>query len=628
MFKRIYPVLAALMFCCNTLCAQHDGDTKNKKSKALFDEAYVLYTRGEYQKTIDNCNKAIRSDLYYFDAYELKAAAFEEMQRNAEAIQTYLEVIKLDSNYRQVYYYLGALEYRSALYEDAARHLRKFLWFEGDFRRLRDKAEVMLANAEAAALIMKEQQITGLRNMGGSVNSSLNEYWPGMTIDGQMFVFTRRVDMQEDFYFALKAEDTSWAKAKPMTGNINTPDNEGTVSIPADGSKVYHTYCGPGSIGSCDIVVSSLENGVWSERENMGPGINTPFWESGPAISADGRTLVFSSARPGGYGGKDLWMCSWTGREWTPALNLGSAINTSRDEEAPFLHYDGVTLYFASTGHPGLGNHDLYMSRLNEQGSWSKPVNLGSPVNTQEDEMGLYVDRLGQLGYFASDRPNGFGGLDIYSFQIPGKLKPVQTNYVKGYLVDDANGNKIKGAVEITDVTTSKLVFADQCSDFIIPLKLGGNYAFSVRCNGYVYFSQNFMPDSGSIDKPYEITARLKKYKTGEVMVLRNTFFDSDKTELKSESRVELDKVAEMLNEQVTMRIEISGHTDNTGKSDYNLKLSQGRAESVKTYLINKGISAGRIETRGYGDTRPVAGNDTPEGKALNRRTEMKIIGL
>jgi outer membrane protein OmpA-like peptidoglycan-associated protein len=238
------------------------------------------------------------------------------------------------------------------------------------------------------------------------------------------------------------------------------------------------------------------------------------------------------------------------------------------------------------------------------------------------------VDRLGKLGYFASDRPNGFGGLDIYSFQIPGKLKPIQTNYVKGNLVDDANGNKIKGAVEITDLTTAKLVFADQCSDFIIPLKLGGNYAFSVRSNGYVYFSQNFMPDSGSIDKPYEITARLKKYKTGEVTVLRNTFFDSDKTALKPESKTELDKVAEMLNEQNTMRIEISGHTDNTGKPDYNLRLSQGRAESVKAYLIAKGISAGRIETRGYGDTKPVAGNDTVEGKALNRRTEMKIIGL
>jgi outer membrane protein OmpA-like peptidoglycan-associated protein len=612
----------------SNLYAQHDGDTKNKKSKALFDEGYIQYTRGEFIKTIELCNKAIRGDLFYFDAYELKAAALEEMQRNSEAVQTYLEVLKLDTTYRQVYYYLGSLEYRTARYEDAAKHLRKFLWFEGDFRKLRVKAEALLANAEAAALIMKENQITGLQNMGSSVNSSLNEYWPGMTIDGRLFVFTRRVDMQEDFYAAEKNDDTSWKKARPMTGSINTPDNEGTVSIPADGSRVYHTYCGPGSIGSCDLVVSDLNGGEWSSRENLGPGINTPFWESGPAISADGRTLVFSSARPGGYGGKDLWMSSWTGAEWTPALNLGAAVNTSKDEEAPFLHYDGITLYFASTGHPGLGNHDLFMSRLDEDGKWSKPVNLGSPVNTQEDEMGLYVDRLGKLGYFASDRPNGFGGLDIYSFQIPGKLKPIQTNYVKGNLVDDANGNKIKGAVEITDLTTAKLVFADQCSDFIIPLKLGGNYAFSVRSNGYVYFSQNFMPDSGSIDKPYEITARLKKYKTGEVTVLRNTFFDSDKTALKPESKTELDKVAEMLNEQNTMRIEISGHTDNTGKPDYNLRLSQGRAESVKAYLIAKGISAGRIETRGYGDTKPVAGNDTVEGKALNRRTEMKIIGL
>jgi len=612
----------------NTLAAQHDGDTKSKKSKALFDEGYVQYTRGEFRKTIDFCNKAIRGDLFYFDAYELKAAALEELQRNVEAVQAYLEVIKLDSTYRQVYYYLGNLEYRTALYDDAAKHLRKFLWFEGDFRKLRAKAEMMLANAEAAALIMKDNKISGIYNLGNSINSALNEYWPGMTIDGQLFVFTRRVDMQEDFYAAEKSGDTSWKKARPMSGSINTPDNEGTVSIPADGSKVFHTYCGPGTIGSCDLVVSELSSGVWSPRENLGPEINTPFWESGPAVSADGRTLIFSSARPGGYGGKDLWMCSWTGTEWTPALNLGANINTSKDEEAPFLHYDGITLYFASTGHPGLGNHDLFMSRLDELGKWSKPVNLGSPVNTQEDEMGLYVDRLGQLGYFASDRPNGFGGLDIYSFQIPNKLKPVKTNYVNGTLVDDANGSKIQGSVEITDLISGKVVYAALCSNFIIPLKLGGNYALSVRSNGYVYYSQNFQPDSGSIDQPYEITARLKKYKTGEVMVLRNTFFDSDKTELKAESKTELDKVAEMLNEQTTMRIEISGHTDNSGKSEYNLRLSQGRAESVKAYLIAQGISAGRIETRGYGDTRPIASNDTAEGKALNRRTEMKIIGL
>jgi outer membrane protein OmpA-like peptidoglycan-associated protein len=475
---------------------------------------------------------------------------------------------------------------------------------------------------------MKDQQVSGIQNLGSSINSSLNEYWPGMTIDGRMFVFTRRVNMQEDFFMAERLLDTGWKKARPMTGSINTEDNEGTVSIPADGSRVFHTYCGPGTIGSCDLVVSELNGGSWSPRENLGPGINTPFWESGPAVSADGRTLVFSSARPGGYGGKDLWMSSWTGTEWTPALNLGSKINTSKDEEAPFLHYDGVTLYFASTGHPGLGNHDLFMSKLNDEGNWTTPVNLGAPVNTQEDEMGLYVDRLGNLGYFASDRPKGFGGLDIYSFQIPGKLKPVQTNYVKGKLLDDANGSSIQGSVEITDLNTAKVAYAALCSDFIIPLKLGGNYALSVRSKGYVYYSQNFQPDSGSIDKPYEITARLKRYKAGEVMVLRNTFFDSDKTELNPESRTELDKVAEMLNEQVTMRIEISGHTDNTGKSDYNLRLSQGRAESVKAYLLSKGISAGRVETRGYGDTKPVAGNDTPEGKALNRRTEMKIIGL
>ncbi|MEN9510947.1 MAG: hypothetical protein RLZZ370_766 [Bacteroidota bacterium] len=619
---------AGIGWSSSALSAQHDGDTKNKKAKALFDEGYVQYTRGLYDKTIELCTKAIRSDLFYFDAYELKAAALEELQRNAEAVQAYLEVVKLDSNYRQVYYYLGSLEYRTALYEEATRHLKKFLSFEGDFRRLRAKAEGLLANAEAAAAIMKDQQVSGIQNLGASINSSLNEYWPGMTIDGRMFVFTRRVNMQEDFYMAERLLDTGWKKARPMSGSINTEDNEGTVSIPADGSRVFHTYCGPGTIGSCDLVVSELHGGSWSPRENLGPGINTPFWESGPAVSADGRTLVFSSARPGGYGGKDLWMSSWTGTEWTPAVNLGSKINTSKDEEAPFLHYDGVTLYFASTGHPGLGNHDLFMSKLNDEGNWTTPVNLGAPVNTQEDEMGLYVDRLGNLGYFASDRSNGFGGLDIYSFQIPGKLKPVQTNYVKGKVLDDANGSSIQGSVEITDLNTAKVVYAALCSDFIIPLKLGGNYALSVRSKGYVYYSQNFQPDSGSIDKPYEITARMKRYKAGEVMVLRNTFFDSDKTELNPESRTELDKVAEMLNEQVTMRIEISGHTDNTGKSDYNLRLSQGRAESVKAYLLSKGISAGRVETRGYGDTKPVAGNDTPEGKALNRRTEMKIIGL
>jgi len=610
------------------LAAQHDGDTKNKKAKASFDLAYTAYTRGEFEKALTLCDKAIKRDMYYFDAYELKATVYESSKREVKAMEMYKKVISLDPQYRQVYYYLAELEFNNTLYADAVAHLEKFLAFPGDFKRLREKAEKLLASAKFAADAINQTQISGIRNMGPAVNSKLNEYWPGMTIDGKTLVFTRLVDRQEDFYFS-ELKDTTWQKAEALKGNINTPDNEGTVSIPADGSLVFHTYCGPGNIGSCDIVVSQLRNGLWSQRRNLGPGPNSEHWESGPAVSADGNSIIFASNRPGGKGGRDLWMSSrMADGTWTPAMNLGVPINTSGDEEAPFLHYDGQTLYFASTGHPGLGNHDLFMSRLGSDGKWSQPVNLGSPVNTAGDEMGLYVDRLGNLAYFASNRPEGYGGLDLYSFALPPSAKPVQTTYVAGRVIDAETGSEVAGDIEITELATSHRVFASKATRFITPLRVSGNYGLAVKAQGYVFYSENFQPDSGTVDQPFEVVARLKKYKAGEVAVLRNTFFDTDKTELKPESMLELDRVVEMLQQNPTMRIEISGHTDNTGKPDYNQKLSLGRAESVKAYLGSKGIVATRIEAKGYGDTRPVADNATPEGRAQNRRTEMKIISI
>ena len=368
--------------------------------------------------------------------------------------------------------------------------------------------------------------------------------------------------------------------------------------------------------------------------KNLGPEVNTESWESQPSISADGRTLYFTSSRPGGYGGFDIWETEKIGKDhWRKPVNLGPQINTRGNEISPFIHPDDQTLYFSSDGLPGLGGKDLYFSRKTGNGEWSKPVNLGYPINTVDDESTLVITADGKKAYFASDKLNGFGGFDLYSFDLYESARPENVNFIKGNISDEESKEKIDAKVEVIRLKDGKVIYSalsDKVSgDFLAGLPSGFDYAFHVSRRGYLFYSENLSlkDDPGRLTHSLEIF--LRRIAAGKKDILRNVFFDTDSYMLKPESKSELDRLVIFMKMNPGIKIEVSGHTDDHGAKQHNLALSENRAKAVTIYLVSTGkIAISRLTYRGYGETQPLAPNLNEKGRALNRRTEFMITAI
>ncbi len=371
-------------------------------------------------------------------------------------------------------------------------------------------------------------------------------------------------------------------------------------------------------------------NGGWTEPENMGPLVNTDFWESSPSISPDKRDLYFTSSQSGGYGGKDIWVSRrmLNGKYGRP-VNLGPVINTAGDEASPFIHADNQTLYFNSNGHPGYGTSDLFVSRKNADSSWAVPENLGYPINTIDDEGSLIVASDGKTSYYASERPDSKGGLDLYTFELRKAVQAYKTLWVKGQVFDKKTKAGLPSSVELTDLSSRRIISrlqTDEEGNYLVTLPAGKDYAFNVNRKGYLFYSDNFSLQTTSIDSPLVVNIPLQPIEAGASIVLKNIFFDSKEWKLKSESISELDRVVILMNENPKLTIQLSGHTDNVGKNADNLALSINRAKAVVGYMLNKGIDPKRLSSKGYGDTKPIAPNVTEEGKSQNRRTELNVV--
>ncbi|MPM25221.1 Protein TolB [bioreactor metagenome] len=412
-----------------------------------------------------------------------------------------------------------------------------------------------------------------------------------------------------------------------MSDKINSPDNEGAHTISPDGKILYFTACNrQAGKGSCDIYMSEWYRGGWDYPVNLYE-INSKAWDSQPSISPDGRTLYFTSSR---NGGKDLFVTHFGDNgEWSEPVPLPSNINTSGNEMSPFLHPDGKTLYFTSDGHLGMGGLDIFYSKMIDDSTWSDPVNIGYPINTYRDEAFLFVSASGEKAYFAS------GGLDtrnmdILSFELYKEARPDPVTYMKGIVTDISTGLPLQASFELTDLSSEKVIASsssDEDGSFLLCIPTGRDYMLNVSADKYLFYSDNFnLTGVQTKTDPYIKNIQMQPATSNAVVVLKNIFFDTDKFDLKPESYAELEKVRLMLVSNPKMRIEIGGHTDNTGSIEHNKTLSENRAKAVVNYLVSKGISASRMTYKGYGDTVPISTNDTPEGRALNRRTEFKVI--
>ncbi|MEO6884113.1 MAG: OmpA family protein [Bacteroidia bacterium] len=507
-------------------------------------------------------------------------------------------------------------------------------------------------------------------NLGDAINTKYPEYGPLISADESEMIFTSRrpnttggqIDPGsgqyfEDLYISY-FKDGKWTPAEDMGPPIDTPDHDATAGLSADGQTLY-VYRFKEKDGG-DIYESDLQGDQWSKPERMSKKINSPYHESTVSLSPDGNTLYFVSDKPGGLGGRDIYMTQKDDKgKWGDAQNLGPVINTKYDEEGCFIHPDGKTLYFSSKGHNTMGGYDIFKS-VYENGQWSEPVNLGYPINSADDDVFFVISGSGKHGYYASAKGDSYGDKDIYMITFLGPEKPLvlnnednllanavapvkemviapameiktaRTTILKGVITDAITQQPLEASIEIVDIKKNQTIATfssnSKSGKYLVSLPSGKNYGITVKAPDYLFHSENVnLPDTAAY-QVIEKNIALNKVAVGSKIVLENIFFDTDKATLRPESTNELERLIKLMNDVPTLKIEISGHTDNKGSLEHNQKLSESRAQSVVNYLVSKGISASRLQFKGYGMTQPIATNDTDEGRQQNRRTEFKIL--
>ena len=646
--KKLF-ILTALILYVEILFAQNEYSSSVPSAIRTFEEALRFYDARLNEQALELTDKSIKADSTFIEAHMLRAGILTDMRKYEQAISSYLTAIRLSpEGFQNNYFSVGRLEYMVGNYSDARLHLEKFLTMPKASQSLKSKASQLISNSVFAEGAVNNPVPFNPVNMGENINSGNDEYFPAITADNKTFLFTRRVHSQnssgrsmdqEDFYVSHR-NDKNWGMAIPLS-EINTSGNEGAPSLSADGQYLFFTACEEKFImnsrktnGSCDIFIAKKVGDKYMVPRNLEEPINTGTWESQPSFSSDGRTLYFvrkvkESDNSIQY---DIYV-SYIGDDskWSEPVSVGDRINTKSNEMSVFIHPDDQTLYFSSDGHPGMGGQDIFISRREPDGSWGVPVNLGYPINTMHDENSLLVNPQGDIAFIASNRSGGFGGLDLYEFDLYDKIRPIPVTYMKGKVFDAETKKVLAASFELIDLETGKIVVSSSSNqgngEFIVALPTGKRYALNVSKDGYLFYSENFeLKDSKTSNEPYLKDVPLKPIKAGESIVLKNIFYDTDKFDLKQESKIELNKLITFLNKNPKLKFEVSGHTDNVGTKQYNQGLSERRAKAVTDYLSSNGISASRMESTGFGDSKPIADNGTESGRAQNRRTEFKIV--
>jgi outer membrane protein OmpA-like peptidoglycan-associated protein len=507
-------------------------------------------------------------------------------------------------------------------------------------------------------------------NLGSDINTAYAEYGPSITTDEATVFFTARrpnsvggkkdqLDngFYEDVYFSEKING-KWRASRPLSKNVNTEGHDATAGLSPDGSKLY-VYRSSGTDGG-DIYETTLFGADWEPPVHMNKNINTKHHESTVSLSFDGRRLYFVSNKPSGHGDGDIYYCDIDiNGEWGQAKNLGPEINTKYAEEGVFMHPDGVTMYFSSKGLNSMGGYDIFQTSF-ENGKWQPPVNMGFPINGPDDDVFFVVSGSGNRAYFASSKPGGFGEKDLYKITFLGPEKPPLLNsqdqllaklpnpmsnlrtesaldvksakltILKGIISDEKTEKPLDATIELIDNQKNILLatFKSNSSTgkYLVTLPSGKNYGIAVKADGYLFHSENFdLPEAADFQE-FTLDIEMKKVDIGSTIVLKNIFFDFDKATIKSESTNELARLIKLLKDNPEIKIELGSHTDDIGSHEYNAKLSDNRSKAVVAYLIANGIPANRLIAKGYGESKPLAKNDTEEGRTQNRRTEFKII--
>ncbi|MEL7425606.1 MAG: OmpA family protein [Bacteroidota bacterium] len=641
------PILVLpLLFCLTLGLSAQDYVTVedlDRRSVKRLEAAKSFSRRQEFKPAVAELAAILEKHPNAIDALLLRAQLQYDQEEYALSEQDFEAVLALDAVYNpRAIYQLGLVEFRQEKYAEAVEHYEQFLALAGENDRWRPRVEKYLGQAEVAAELVANPVPFDPISLGPGINTAASESLPSLSANGELLVYTVLKNGQEDFYYSSLQDNGQWATGQPLTG-VNTRENEGAQSISADGRTLIFTGCQwPDTYGSCDLYYARQKNGEWGSLRHAAPPLNTRHWDTQPSLSANGDYLYFTSNRPGGFGKGDIWRSKrQEDGSWGEPENLGSTINTDGHEQSPFIHADGQSLYFSSDTHPGMGDLDLFVSRLSPEGEWQQPENLGYPINTSRDEGALIVSLDGETAYFTTAKNTEKGqllNLDIYQFEMPKTVRPTAATYVEG-VVRDAETKQPLSGVEVSiriDESVGGFARLETQEDgrFLVVLPVGKNYALEANEEGYLFYSDRFeLAEAFSRDEPYSLDIELQPVPTKDLaigegrtpIVLRNVLFATGSAELLPISEPELNRLVSLLEEFPELRIKINGHTDSIGDDASNLQLSEARAKAVLDYLVQKGIAAERLRSEGFGETRPVADNESEEGRRLNRRTEFEV---
>jgi len=622
-----------------------DLTTESRKAKKAMKRAMTFFEVREYDEAMIDLKDAIKYDSNFVEAYLLAGQIYQEQRKTALSMYYYKKASQVNPDfYPKVFFILATFELENGKYQSALDDYKAYLNHPQMDKRFQQSINQGVDRAYFGIDHVNKPVEFDPVNLGEAINSRNEEYINTVSTDEATMIFTRkfyRTDRygkrgeEEDFFRSIKNRDGKWATAKRMSSKFNTSGNEGAMSIAPDQSELVFTACyREDGYGRCDIYYSKKVGKTWTMPNNMGPKVNTGTWESNACLSSDGKTLYYVSNRAGGSGNSDIWTAERLkdGR-WGNVKNLGMKINSKGAEMTPYIHPDGKTLYFSSDGHLGMGGFDLFYSKKNSKGEWSEPVNMGYPINDYKDQMGILINAQGNTAYISSAMKGGYGGYDIYSFDLYDEARPVSVNYMKGVVVDAKTNRPLKAKFELYDLNTNKLIIEsnsdDINGDFLVVIPEGSLLGLNVSKNGYLFYSEQFEISGGhSSNKPFLKNIPLQPIELNQKIVLNNVFFDVSSYVLDEKSYSELSKVKSLFKSNSSLIIEISGHTDNVGNEKDNLTLSTKRAKSVYEYLISLGIDKKNLMYKGYGETKPIADNETEEGRMKNRRTELKVIGL
>lgn len=602
------------------------SQTNPQKSKTydIFMQAVSYYQNDDTAKALKLARKASKIEPDYTEPYVLMAEIFAAQNNYSSAENLLVKVITLSPNYTIIYSMLSDYFMNEKNYSKAIFYLNTYLKLETD------KNLLIQAARKKDICIFREKQLSNPvqfepQRFSDAVNTQKNEYFPTITAEDNTLLFTRLVEGQEDIYVSHKINGI-WQKAVSVSPGINTENNEGAHCLSADGISMIFTRCVLG--GGCDLFYTYKDlSGYWMKPYPI-TELNSRYWDAQPALSADGKTIYFASNRPGGYGKMDIWCSKLVNGYWTTPFNLGSKINTPGNEMCPFIHFDNKTFYFASDTHIGMGGYDIFMSQKIGDTIFTKPLNLGYPINTDKNELRLVVNATGQVAYYSTLKDT-VNNQDIYSFLLNENVKPSKTIALKSEIFTLPNNQPTNADfIYLINLNTNDTVFSSQNNQhFVACLPQKDTYILNVLKKDYLFYSESFdlstLPDSVT---EFRKDIFLLPIMPNSLINLKNIFFETDSYVINPKSYTELNNLVSFLKQNTTVVLQVEGHTDSVGTYKYNMDLSTKRAKAISDYIVKSGIQQNRITYKGYGFTKPIADNNTEEGRKLNRRTEILIL--